>query len=92
MGAHEGLSAGGYPAYRVSKAALNALTQLMAADLGGGNVPAYAMTPGWVRTEMGGAGSPRSVEQGAETAIWLATLPDGGPSGGYFRDRKAISW
>jgi NAD(P)-dependent dehydrogenase (short-subunit alcohol dehydrogenase family) len=92
MGAQSALDAGGYPAYRVSKAALNALTRVMAADLRGTNVLVNAMSPGWVRTDMGGAGAPRSVEQGADTAVWLATLPDGGPNGGYFRDRKPIAW
>lgn len=92
MGAQSALDAGGYPAYRVSKAALNALTRVMAADLRGTNVLVNAMSPGWVRTEMGGAGAPRSVEQGADTAVWLAMLPDGGPSGGYFRDREPIAW
>jgi NAD(P)-dependent dehydrogenase (short-subunit alcohol dehydrogenase family) len=77
MANHDGgLAAGGYPAYRVSKAALNALTRVMAADLRGTNVLVNAMSPGWVRTDMGGAGAPRSVEQGADTAVWLATLPD----------------
>ncbi|MGH7842697.1 MAG: SDR family NAD(P)-dependent oxidoreductase [Candidatus Binataceae bacterium] len=93
MGAHaDGLSAGGYPAYRVSKAALNALTRVMAADLHGSNILVNAMSPGWVRTDMGGAGAPRSVEEGADTAVWLATLADRSPSGGCFRDRKAIAW
>ncbi|MGZ5342470.1 MAG: SDR family NAD(P)-dependent oxidoreductase, partial [Solirubrobacterales bacterium] len=50
------------------------------------------MCPGWVRTDMGGAGASRSVEKGAETAVWLATLPGDGPSGGFFRDRKPIPW
>jgi NAD(P)-dependent dehydrogenase (short-subunit alcohol dehydrogenase family) len=93
MGAHDGgLVAGGYPSYRVSKAALNALTRVMAADLRGTNILVNAMSPGWVRTDMGGASAPRSVEEGADTAVWLATLPDKGPTGGYFRDRKPVKW
>jgi NAD(P)-dependent dehydrogenase (short-subunit alcohol dehydrogenase family) len=80
------------PAYRMSKTALNALTCIVAAEAKGANVLVNAACPGWVRTDMGGAGAPRSVEQGADTAVWLATLPDDGPTGGYFRDRKPIPW
>jgi NAD(P)-dependent dehydrogenase (short-subunit alcohol dehydrogenase family) len=82
----------GTPAYRISKAALNALTRTLAAELAGNNILVNAVCPGWVRTDMGGPHATRSVEEGAETAIWLATLPDGGPTGGFFRDRKAIPW
>ena len=82
----------GYPAYRMSKAALNALTRITAAELGPGNVKINAMCPGWVRTEMGGPNATRTVEKGAETAVWLATLPANGPSGGFFRDMKPIAW
>jgi len=93
MGAHsDGLVSGGYLAYRVSKAALNAMTRVMAADLRGTNILVNVMSPGWVRTDMGGRSAPRSVEEGADTAVWLAQLPDGSPSGGYFRDRKQIAW
>lgn len=82
----------GFPAYRMSKAALNALTRLTAAELGSAVVKVNAMCPGWVKTDMGGPNATRSVEKGAETAIWLATLPDDGPSGGFFRDMKPIPW
>ena len=82
----------GYPAYRMSKTALNALTRIAAAELSEGNIKVNAMCPGWVRTEMGGANADRSPEQGADTAVWLATLPDEGPTGGFFRDRKPIAW
>jgi NAD(P)-dependent dehydrogenase (short-subunit alcohol dehydrogenase family) len=82
----------GFPAYRMSKAALNALTRITAAEIGPGDVKINAMCPGWVRTDLGGPNATRSVEQGAETAVWLATLPADGPSGGFFRDKKPIPW
>jgi NAD(P)-dependent dehydrogenase (short-subunit alcohol dehydrogenase family) len=81
---------GGRGAYRVSKAALNALTKTLAWDEG--DVKINVMCPGWVRTDMGGSGATKSVEQGADTAVWLATLPDDGPTGGFFRDREPIPW
>jgi len=82
----------GSPAYRVSKTALNALTRILAADLKASGILVNSMCPGWVKTDMGGPTAPRTVEQGADTAVWLATLPDGGPTGGFFRDRKPIPW
>jgi NAD(P)-dependent dehydrogenase (short-subunit alcohol dehydrogenase family) len=81
---------GGRAAYRLSKAALNALTRTLASEERW--VKVNTMCPGWVRTDMGGSAAPRSVEHGADTAVWLATLPDDGPSGGFFRDRKPIPW
>jgi NAD(P)-dependent dehydrogenase (short-subunit alcohol dehydrogenase family) len=83
---------GDTPAYRMSKAALNALTVIVAGAASGANVLVNSVCPGWVRTDMGGPSAPRSVEQGADTIVWLACLPDGGPTGGYFRDRKPIPW
>ena len=83
---------GGFPAYRMSKAALNALTRITAAELGPGDIKINAMCPGWVKTEMGGPNATRPVEEGAETAVWLATLPEEGPTGGFFRDMKPIPW
>jgi NAD(P)-dependent dehydrogenase (short-subunit alcohol dehydrogenase family) len=79
-------------AYRMSKAAMNILTSALAHELKGTGVLANAMHPGWVRTEMGGAGASRSPEEGADTAIWLATLPDDGPTGGFWFDRKPYPW
>ncbi len=83
---------GGRAAYRVSKTGLNALTRILAAEEGRSGILVNSMCPGWVRTEMGGESAPRSVEEGADTAVWLATLPDDGPSGGFFRDRQPIPW
>jgi len=85
----EGLGGGG--AYGMAKAALNGLTVLAARELPA-TVKVNAMCPGWVRTRMGGQGATRSPEEGADTAIWLATLADDAPSGGFFRDRKPITW
>jgi NAD(P)-dependent dehydrogenase (short-subunit alcohol dehydrogenase family) len=80
------------PAYSISKTALNALTIMFASELRGSNILVNAVCPGWVRTDMGGTSAPRSVEEGADTAVWLATLPDNGPTGGFFRDRTRIEW
>ena len=82
----------GTPAYRISKTALNALTGIVAAETRASNILVNSMSPGWVKTEMGGPSAPRSVAQGADTAVWLATLPDDGPTGGFFYDRKPIPW
>ena len=82
----------GTPAYRISKTALNALTRIVAAETRGSNILVNSLRPGWVKTDMGGPYAPRTVAQGADTAVWLATLPDGGPTGGFFRDRKPIPW
>jgi NAD(P)-dependent dehydrogenase (short-subunit alcohol dehydrogenase family) len=81
----------GHAAYGVTKAALNALTLTLARTLPA-TVKVNAMCPGWVRTRMGGSGAPRSPEEGADTAVWLATLADDGPTGGFFRDRTLIPW
>jgi NAD(P)-dependent dehydrogenase (short-subunit alcohol dehydrogenase family) len=85
----EGL--GGPELYGVTKAALNALTVRLASELPP-TIKVNAMCPGWVRTRMGGPGATRSPEEAADTAVWLATLPDDGPTGGFFRDRLPIQW
>jgi NAD(P)-dependent dehydrogenase (short-subunit alcohol dehydrogenase family) len=86
----EGMAAD-HTAYAVTKAALNALTVCLARTLPG-DIKVNAMCPGWVRTRMGGSAAPRSPDEAAETAAWLATLPSDGPSGGFFRDRQPIAW
>jgi NAD(P)-dependent dehydrogenase (short-subunit alcohol dehydrogenase family) len=80
------------PAYSMSKAALNAFTRQLAAATKGTGVLVNSACPGWVRTGMGGPAAPRSVEQGADTIVWLATLGARGPTGGFFSDRKPIAW
>jgi NAD(P)-dependent dehydrogenase (short-subunit alcohol dehydrogenase family) len=82
---------GGAPAYRVSKAALNALTRTLASELRRDRVLVNAICPGWVATDMGGAGG-RPVEEGAAGVVWAATLPDDGPTGGFFRDAQPVPW
>ena len=79
-------------AYRTSKTALNAVTRVLAGELREDNILVNAVDPGWVRSDMGGQAAPRSLAEGADTATWLATLPDDGPTGGYFRDRQARPW
>ena len=91
MGQMQKMGAGS-PAYRVSKAALNALTLTLAAEVAAEGILVNSMSPGWVRTGMGGDEAPRTAEEGAETAVWLALLPSNGPSGQFFRDRKPIPW
>lgn len=81
----------GPAAYSISKAALNAITLSFAQSLGSA-VKINAACPGWVRTRMGGQMADRSVEEGADTPVWLATLRDDGPTGGFFRDRRLIEW
>lgn len=78
------------PAYSTSKAALNAITIQFAHALS--PVLVNAVNPGWVRTDMGGRNAPRSVEEGADGIVWAATLPDDGPTGGFFQDRERIAW
>ena len=84
---------GSSAAYRMSKTALNMMTRLLALELKDHpDVLVNAAAPGWVKTELGGDGAPRSTEEGAKTPVWLATLPVGGPSGGFFRDQAPYPW
>ncbi|MCU7853032.1 MAG: SDR family oxidoreductase [Candidatus Thiodiazotropha sp. (ex Monitilora ramsayi)] len=80
------------PAYRLSKTALNAVTRIFADELKNSGIKINSVCPGWVRTEMGGDEAPLSIEQGAQGILWAATLPDDGPSGGFFRHGEAIEW
>ena len=82
----------GTPAYRISKTALNALTRILAAEFRENNILVNSMCPGWTKTGMGGESAPRTPREAGDTALWLATLPDDGPTGGFFRDRKPIPW
>jgi NAD(P)-dependent dehydrogenase (short-subunit alcohol dehydrogenase family) len=81
----------GHPAYSISKAALNALTLMLAQALRRDRVLVNAVCPGWVETDMGGPGG-RPVADGAAGIVWAATLPDDGPTGGFFRDGRRIDW
>ena len=82
----------GPPAYQVTKAALNALTRTLAGELRNAHILVNAVCPGWVATAMGGASAPRAASEGAVGIVWAATLPDGGPTGGFFRDGKPLPW
>jgi NAD(P)-dependent dehydrogenase (short-subunit alcohol dehydrogenase family) len=82
---------GGYAAYRISKAALNAVTGILAAELRGA-VAVNSMCPGWVKTDMGGAHAERDVAQGADTAVWLALDAPQDLTGKFLRDREVIPW
>ena len=82
---------GGSPSYRISKTALNAVTQIFA-NQDGGEVLVNSVCPGWVKTDMGGQGAARSLEEGANSILWAATLPKDGPNGGFFRDGKRLDW
>lgn len=79
-------------AYRISKVSINALTRILAEELKDDNIFVNSMCPGWVKTDMGGSGATRELSEGADTAVWLATLPDDGPTGKFFKDRTEIAW
>ncbi|MDQ0226217.1 SDR family NAD(P)-dependent oxidoreductase [Metabacillus niabensis] len=90
-GANSELSYPGVGAYKLSKFALNGLTQLVAAEVNG-DIKINAVDPGWVRTDMGGQSAPKTPREAAESIIWLATIGREGPSGAFFRDGKQIPW
>ncbi|HWU43164.1 MAG TPA: SDR family NAD(P)-dependent oxidoreductase [Bdellovibrio sp.] len=81
-----------YAAYRISKTALNVVTKVFAAESGSEDILVNSICPGWVRTDMGGPNAARSIDQGIKGIVWAATLPKGGPNGGFFRDGEPISW
>jgi len=83
---------GGSPGYRVSETALNALTRILSSELRGSGILVNSVCPGWVQTDMGGSSASRLVEEGADGLVWAATLPNNGPTGGFFRDRRPIAW
>ncbi len=80
------------PTYRLSKLLLNGMTRILADAVRGKNVLVNAVCPGWVRTDMGGSGASRSLEQGASGIVWAVTLPEGGPNGGFFHDGRRVAW
>lgn len=82
----------GYPAYRLSKAALNALTRVLHAELHPFGVRVNAVCPGWVQTDMGGPNATRDIASGAAGIVWAATLENDGPSGNFYRDGVVIPW
>ena len=93
LGSIGGSSMGSSAAYRMSKTALNMLTRLLALELKDQpDILVNAAAPGWVKTELGGEGAPLTPEQGAKTPVWLATLPAGGPTGGFFKDCEPLPW
>lgn len=83
---------GGYPAYRVSKAGLNALTRIFASELRDAGVLVNSVCPGWAKTDMGGPQAQLEPDEAVATIVWAATLPDDGPTGGFFRSKQLIPW
>lgn len=83
---------GGFTSYRLSKTALNALTRIFSDETEGTGVLVNSVCPGWVKTDMGGEGAERTIDEGIKGILWAATLPENGPSGGFFRDGEKIEW
>jgi NAD(P)-dependent dehydrogenase (short-subunit alcohol dehydrogenase family) len=88
----EGQMDGGYPAYRLSKVGVGGLTAYLDGEYGNQGLIANAVSPGWVRTDMGGDGAPRTPSKGAETPVWLARFAAGSPAGHLWKDRERIPW
>ncbi len=82
----------GWVSYRISKAALNAVTRIFAGRLKGTDILVNSVHPGWVRTEMGGPAAELDVKEGVNSIIWAATLPKGGPTGSFISNRRIIAW
>ena len=91
MASLERMTASG-PCYRVSKTALNAVTRVLADELVGSGILVNSLSPGWVRTEMGGPEAPRSIEQGCASILWGVDIGDDGPNGGFFQDGEPLPW
>ncbi|MEG4576764.1 SDR family oxidoreductase [Microcoleus sp. N3A4] len=81
-----------FPTYGITKTAVNAVTVLFANALKDTNILINSVNPGWVQTDMGGPHAIRTIAEGVDTIVWLATLPDGGPTGGFFQDKNLITW
>jgi NAD(P)-dependent dehydrogenase (short-subunit alcohol dehydrogenase family) len=92
MGAIGEPQSGGSPGYRISKTGLNGLTAYLEGEYGGDGLIANSVCPGWVRTDMGGDGASKSVEEGAATPVWLCRFRPGAPSGQFWRNRQPIDW
>jgi len=88
----EGRMDSGYPAYRLSKVGIGGLTAYLDGEYGDDGLIANAVSPGWVRTDMGGDEAPRTPSKGAETPVWLARFAPGSPAGHLWKDRERISW